>query len=303
MTPWILPILSTVLLFSAAPLKAETTAAGTVPPEVQAKPFLYDLSRHLYRWYLDEIDLERVEENQSLVFLLRVRDVKLDPGDHSQYVEVIIPALKLDVTLKKADYRIDELNLAVRSRGFKITNVTRYGKDFETPGDCTSIPLNVKETKDYLFKTRHQATFPSPELYDRIRKAFRKEFNDLLQKRTVAEKGQEGRIIFVAPLSPVANEFWAFLEPDKLLVRGSSDIDLNNPTVWEHDALSFKVYDVLNQMVVSLDETAGDNSFMTRDQIGRALYNCIVLGERIIVGAPGAGNAAPPQPSEPHTAL
>ncbi len=296
-------MLATVLCFFAGSLKAETTAAGTVPPEVQAKPFLYDLSRHLYRWYLDEIDLERVEEKPTLVFLLRVCDVKLDPGDHSQYVEVILPALKLIVTLKKADYLIAELNLAVKSRGFKINKVTRYGKDFEAPEGCTSVTLNLNETKDYLFKTRHQATFPSPELYDRIKTAFRKEFNDLLQKRPVAENGQEGRIIFVAPLSPVANELWAFLEPDKLLVRCSSDSDLNNPTVWGHDVLLFKVYDVLNQMVVSLDETAGDNSFMTRDQIGRALYNCIVLGERIIVGAPVAGNAPSPKPSETKTAL
>ena len=66
-------------------------------------------------------------------------------------------------------------------------------------------------------------------------------------------------------------------------MKCSSDIDLTNSEVWEHESLSFKIYDVLNQMVVSLDETGGDNSFMTRNQIGRALYNCVVLGERLIV--------------------
>jgi hypothetical protein len=36
-------------------------------------------------------------------------------------------------------------------------------------------------------------------------------------------------------------------------------------------------------MVISLEEAAGSNRFMTRSQIGRALYNCIVLGQRVAV--------------------
>jgi hypothetical protein len=47
-----------------------------------------------------------------------------------------------------------------------------------------------------------------------------------------------------------------------------------------------KTWDVLNQVVVSLDESAGSNAFMTRDQIGRALYNCLVLGQRLEVTNP-----------------
>jgi hypothetical protein len=36
-------------------------------------------------------------------------------------------------------------------------------------------------------------------------------------------------------------------------------------------------------MVVSLDDAAGSNNFMTRNQLGRALYNCIILGQRVSV--------------------
>ena len=43
---------------------------------------------------------------------------------------------------------------------------------------------------------------------------------------------------------------------------------------------------VLTQTVVSLDEAAGSNAFLTRDQIGRALFNCVVLGRRIEVVNP-----------------
>jgi hypothetical protein len=63
-----------------------------------------------------------------------------------------------------------------------------------------------------------------------------------------------------------------------------------------------KTWDVLNQVVVSLDEAAGSNAFMTRDQIGRALYNCVVLGRRLEInnaeGAPGGGVKADESPGK-----
>ena len=49
----------------------------------------------------------------------------------------------------------------------------------------------------------------------------------------------------------------------------------------KHQTLGIRTYDVLTQTVVSLDEAAGSNAYMTRDQIGRALFNCIVLGQRL----------------------
>jgi len=219
--------------------------------------------------------------------------MKLDEGDKSQYVEIIIPALKLSVKMKKADYRIDELDVTVKSKYFKINNIARYGKEFEIPEGCVSVTMNVKEMKDYLFKTRHDVEFPSPELNARIKKAFRKEFTDVLMKMADPKKLKGERITFISPLSPVANEFWVFMEHGKLLLHCSSDIDLDNPALWEHTSLTFKLYDAFNQTVVSLDEAAGDNSFMTRAQIGRALYNCVVLGQRIIVFAAEAEKDMP----------
>jgi hypothetical protein len=38
--------------------------------------------------------------------------------------------------------------------------------------------------------------------------------------------------------------------------------------------------------VVSLDEVAGSNAFMTRDQAGRILFNCMVLGRRLELAPP-----------------
>ncbi len=91
------------------------------------------------------------------------------------------------------------------------------------------------------------------------------------------------QIAYVAPLSPVGNDVWVFWENRKLLICFSSDIDLTNPAVWDNEKLMVHVYDPYDQMVISLDEASGSNRFMTRNQLGRALYNCIILGQRVVV--------------------
>jgi hypothetical protein len=46
--------------------------------------------------------------------------------------------------------------------------------------------------------------------------------------------------------------------------------------------------------VVSLDEVAGSNAYMTRDHVGRILFNCIVLGRRVILSPSSPLSAGPP---------
>jgi hypothetical protein len=55
---------------------------------------------------------------------------------------------------------------------------------------------------------------------------------------------------------------------------------LDNPALWEHQAIAIRTYDLLRQTVVSLHEMPGSNEFLTRDQVGRALFNCILLGRK-----------------------
>ena len=141
--------------------------------------------------------------------------------------------------------------------------------------------------KDYLFRTRAQAEFPDEALFERLRTALRKHFGLDPAQREAGE-----HVVHVAPLSPVANELWVFVENKKLLVRFASDLDLENPALWAHQSLAVRTYDILNQTVVSLHEVPGSNEFLTRDQVGRALYNCVILGRRIVV-------VNPPPPAAP----
>jgi hypothetical protein len=71
---------------------------------------------------------------------------------------------------------------------------------------------------------------------------------------------------------------------------------LTNPAVWEHETLAVKLFSLDQKVVVSLDEVAGSNAFMTRDEAGRALFNCIVLGRRVSLQPPANAPAQRGQP-------
>lgn len=262
-----------------------------VPAEIIQKTYIYEVVRHLYRWYLDETDVENAAASSNLVLKIFALDTKLDPGDKSEYAEMIIPVFKISVKLKKSDYRIDELDIDVKSKGFKVVNVSRVPNDYEVPDFASTVEIDIKEMKDYLFKMRNSAEFPGAEMLERIRKAIRGQMTEaVLAKIPASVKASaktEGQFVHLSPLSPVVNEVVIFWENGKLLYRCISDGDITDQVLWEQAPLSLHIYDVYNQVVVSLDETAGDNSFLTRAQIGRALYNCIVLGKRLSIAPRG----------------
>jgi hypothetical protein len=54
----------------------------------------------------------------------------------------------------------------------------------------------------------------------------------------------------------------------------------DNEQLWLRSKLNVKIYDIDKQVVVSLQEVPGSNAYLTRDQVGRALYNCIILGRK-----------------------
>ena len=264
---------------AAAATPAPAEAVAVAPPADLLEPtFLYEVTRHLYRWYMDESDVEKQAGEKDFPFWVRRADAPLDPGDRSALATILLPRMGIEVKVKKADYAIEELGLAVTSKGFRIVNVARVAVPAAPPPGAAVVSVAYAEMKDYLFRTRTQAEFPDEAMFERLRVALREHLG--------LDPGQReaGRyVVHVAPLSPVANELWVFIEFKKLLVRFSSDVDLENPETWAHQVLGVRTYDVLTQTVVSLDEAAGSNAFLTRDQIGRALFNCVILGRRIEV--------------------
>ena len=265
----------------AVPVTPAATAPAKSEPgilaEIGGQPLVYEVIRHLYRWYLDETDVERNISKPTLSVWLRQLHPKLDPGDQSSFVEMVLPVLQVKVTLKKTDYHIEELNLDVKGRGYRMINVAREAPP-ATPEGYEVLELDLPVLVDFLFKTRNQREFPDPALADRLHKAV---LLELGERRVPPVGGMH--VCYVGPLSPVSNELWVFWENARMLIRFTSDLDLSNPAVWNQENLKVRTYDIDAQVVVSQSEVPGSNAFLNRGQVGRVLYNCIVLGQRVAV--------------------
>jgi hypothetical protein len=255
--------------------------AAAVPPELLQRPYLFEVLRYLYRWHLDESEVERVVGQKEFVFWVRRLEPKLDPGDRSVVAEILVPQLDLGARVKKADYTIEEMGVEVKSPNFRITRITRGQVPAHAPPGCAVVNVDMKEMREYLFRTRNQHDYPDAALVEHLRTALRKEAakQGILATNTPATE----QVVHLAPLSPVANDTWVFWEAGRKLFYFSSDIDLANPALWEHQTLAVRIYDLDEQVVVSHEEAPGSNRFLTRYQVSRALFNCILFGQRITV--------------------
>jgi hypothetical protein len=255
---------------------ARAADAPPPPAEVLEKTYLYEMTRYLYRWYLDERDVQPVSGVTALVFRVRALTPELDAGDKSEFAEITIPLLRCQVLVKKPDYVIEETGTTVKGRGFRVYRVAREDAPETAPDGTVTVSAPMQDLWDYLFRTRGQVEFPDVTLVDRLRTALAAQMKEEAARHPVT-----GILtVYFAPLAPVSNDWWVYWENRKRLIRFSSDIDLTNPDVWEHERIGIQTWDAYHQMVVSTEEAPGSNEFLTRDQIGRALYNCLVLGRR-----------------------
>jgi hypothetical protein len=174
----------------------------------------------------------------------------------------------------------------VRSPNFKIAQVLREPAKIPKGHAYTIVTTNTAELINYLFETRNQREYPDEALLERMRDAVRKEIAKDTVSFTNVPPGEQ--IVHLASLSPVANEAWVFWETGHKLLHFASDIDLANPAVWQHETLMLRTLDLDQQVVFSHEEAPGSNRFLTRYQVSRALFNCIVLGSRVEL-TPGKG--------------
>ncbi|MBL9148188.1 MAG: hypothetical protein JNM94_05780 [Phycisphaerae bacterium] len=255
--------------------------AGTRNDEgIQDRAWLYDLMRYLYRWHLDEEHIDVVARAGTVTFWVREVPHELDAGDRSRFGEVLLPQIGILVTAKKSDYSVPELELTVKSDRFKVIRVATVEVPAEMPAGYTLVTADYAHLRDELFRTRGQSAFPDEALLAHLREAARTAIaREFAHRNEPLPDGAQ--VVHLAPMPPVANEAWAYWEGGKMLLRFASDAELTNPGVWKHHDLVVDVYPLDKNVVVSLDEIAGSNAFMTRDQAGRALFNCLVLGKRV----------------------
>jgi hypothetical protein len=295
-----LPILAlAVLLTTACPAAPEpspipaTNAPADIPLTVRQRQYLFSLAEFLHRWVMDEHDFARIHpEDGKVSFWLKEIPCERDESDQSRWIKVVLPDVGIEVDLKNSLYRIEELDLVISNDTFKVTNVSRRGPgDRPDPNDYVRATFPLQELREYLFQSRTNVLYPEAALREYMREATRKKL--VASGRAAHVVDPSGiQTIHLAPLSPVANVAWVFWETGRMLLRFSSDLDLANPALWKLGDLTVDTYDIDEQMVVSLDEAPGSNAYLTRDQIGRVLYNCIVLGKRFDVPLADAPPAA-----------
>ncbi len=268
---------------------ATPRATAPAPSEIAQPAYLFEVVRYLYRWHFDEAEVQRIEAADRCIFWVYRLDVPLDAGDRSIEANIVLPQLGITVRVKKADYTIQETALVVKSPRFEVQEVTRAGAGgggitAQPPKNSQVVSVDTSDMRDHLFRTRNQNDYPDAALLEHLRAALRQEVLKLgLDIPVVGEQ-----IVHLAPLSPVSDEVWVYWENGHKLFYFSSDIDLNNPALWDFEPLMVHIYDLNDQVVVSEQEAGSSNLYLTRYQVGRTLYNCMVLGERVTLTPPAA---------------
>ncbi len=252
----------------------KTTAAFT---QLQEQSFVFAVLEYLYRWHFDQSYVLESGKQDALEIWVRPLHPQVDAGDNSEFAEMWIPAVNTRVELKRSDYMIPEMNIAVVDHSFKIKRVTRQLNPPAPRSDYQVSRYAVAEVQDHLFDSR---TNRMP-MSENLRTAARKLVFDYLYKAHPAPF-TEDQILYVAPVSSVCNDLWAFWETGRKIMLFSADMDLANPGFEQLSQLRLEVIDLDKDVVASTEEVPGSNAFVTKDWVGRMFFNCILYGERIV---------------------
>jgi len=269
-----------ILALITALLAPITSSHAEEAPEL-SNEYLSLVIRHLYRWHLDETALLVIDDAAELNVLMRYLKPALDDDDQSSYIELLIPQLSYAVILKRADYKISELEIEIKNADYRIIRAEKYDRPPAIPELYKAAALEKKGLMEYLFSVRNQREYPDHELIERMRAALRSHY---ASETNLVTKGPQ--TVYVAPISKVSNNLWVFWENARKIIRFSSDTDLDSKAFWSFEKLGVKMYDLEKDVVVSMAETAGSNAFVTRDWAARVLFNCVVFGQRMIIIPP-----------------
>ena len=261
-------------------LAAVSSLTAKPDAELTKHEYLSEVTRHLYRWYLDERDVMPSIHRCQFVFWVTQIKRELDEGDNSRFAKITLPRLGIEVDVKKAHYEIPELDLVVKNESYKVTSVNRQTPNEAMPEGAVEVTIAYDQMRDYLFQARNKMEAPAGKLLEQMRAAAGEKYDEYRTARGQPEPNGR-RLVYLGPVSSVANEIWVYWETGRLLIRFQSDMDLTHPGVLEHDELAVDIFDIDEQVVVSLDEVPGSNAYLTRDQVGRVLYNCMVYGKSL----------------------
>ncbi len=238
--------------------------------------FLYEILRYAYRWHFADDRFIQPDREEQVALWIRTVQPERDPGDHSEYAQIWIPRVNLALDLKRSEYAVPELKLEINERAYRVERVNRLEAPPYPERAYTLVKLPMREVLDFLLRTRNERQVPEGEQRVRIREAILR-----YVAHHVTDQVTEPQVAFIAPLSPVANDVWIFWENGRRVFHVTADYSISHPAFWEHAPLNVEVVELDAAVVVSREQVPGSNAFVTRDWMGRVLFNCVILGERV----------------------
>lgn len=258
----------------AAPQNVESL---DVDHPMRSEQHLLEILYHTFLWHYDRSYLPTDLRKGDLEIWFRRVTRELDAGDQSKFAELWIPDIQMVIDLKRSDYRIEELGLAVKDDHFKVRRVVR---EHAPPAPLAAYQRHViphARVREWITANLRTAAPLAPTLAKRLRET-------LLDFDLGREPDLTVTHVFhLAPISPASDDLWAFHENTRQLLLFSSDMDLSNEAYWESTPITLEVFNLAPEVILAADAGAAGTATLSKDFVGRALFNCVVLGERVTV--------------------
>lgn len=254
-------------------------SARAVPqdPALADREWLRETLLFSYYWYLDDAFFAATAESRETEIWVRSTEpATRDAGDHSRFGELWFPAAKVLLTVKKSDYFVPELNLPVRSAGYRVLRGSFEPAAPGTAADWQVIRFPRDEVAATLKSARAHLHVPGPAAREVILRAIRRELD-----RSGATDGPQ-RFYFAARTG-VATDVWVYWLNRRVIFQISGDMDMADPAVIAHLPLLVRQFNLGTNVVASVVEAEGSNAFITRDRASRVLFMCLVRGEEVVL--------------------
>ena len=236
--------------------------------------------QYVYYWYLDHDDISRLSSSPSVDVYLSRMELEQDPGDNTVFTQMLVPALDLEITVKKAHYTITELAREIRHPGPKIAAIHRNPVEPKPEGSSTLRSYATKMLLAFFHERRSRSAALDGELYGRLKRAL----GEIVVDAPNAASG-DSQMFYVGPVSAYSNDLWICWLQQKKLILFSSDLSFSDAAYWKHLPLYTKMFNLESAVVTSLSEAPGMSGYVTKGWASRILFNTLVDGVAIRVGA------------------
>lgn len=263
-----------LLLLPLPALKADDRPA--FDPALEDHAWLTSVLGYAYYWYLDDSFFASIGTGEPITLWLRsVAPPHRDAGDRSAYAECWLPQGKVLLAFKRADYEIEELNLKVKSAGYRVVRGSFEERKPDITAGWKQVVLPREEVMEEFSAKRGMLNVPKPTTRTLAMAAVRREATKL---------GSTGpQKLYVASRTSVTTDIWVFWENERVLLRISGDMDAVDPGLVGELPLLVRRFQLGENVVASYLEAEGRNSMISRDLASRALFVCLARGEPIII--------------------